>query len=183
MPLPVWKTWKPSQNCIDTVRHRLRMPVTVFHRTSTKDIPGNSPSPFGINITVYQVHSYMRRPYHKLAWIRPTTFSQWTGLGDSNLNASTRQERGCYTLMMDVTPDLFLQRRRTIQATSSSLRKNSSTEIGVSETRMIRPGGKSPVKGYSLCCNQFYIQSLLGYPIQDSQHQIPFREYQMILPL
>ena len=63
----------------------VRMPVTVFHSTSTRHIPQKYPISFGMMTTVFLVHSYAKFSYLKSAWTMETTLYQFFGYRVSSL--------------------------------------------------------------------------------------------------
>ena len=58
--LAMRKPWRVMWNQITDIRRQFSILVTLFHRTSTRHIPQESPFPFGIRMTVYKVQSYAR---------------------------------------------------------------------------------------------------------------------------
>ena len=139
--LPMRKPWRVSWNWITDIRQRFSIPVTLFHRTSTRHIPQESPFPFGIRMTVYQVHSSVRWPSSKVPCISLTTFSRCVGSGNLSLVAACNKDRSCSTLTPDELPALFHWKYQTAQATTSSSGIPSSTGKVVKTIGMLLPGG------------------------------------------
>ena len=74
-------TPRPSQNLCSTswytiaaVNRLFRRPATTLRRTSNSPIPWKSLLPFGINTTVYHVHSLYSFPSRNTACTMSTTF-------------------------------------------------------------------------------------------------------------
>ena len=90
---------------------------------------------------LWQVHSSVRQPSRKVAWIRPTPISHCEGSGNFYQVATRSQAWRWYVIMTDGPPNLFWHRRRTAPSNSSSYSTKFSTGKGYNATRMLHPGG------------------------------------------
>ena len=81
----VRKPCRASWKVIAVPRRKLKITITIFHRTSTRTTPQKSPFPFGIRKTVSKATSSARRPSQKAACTRSATLSQFVASGVSSL--------------------------------------------------------------------------------------------------
>ena len=146
VPLLARNLYMMSQKLIANPRRRLKITVTILHRTSTRPIYHNLTPPFFIRTTFCQVDSSIRRTSLNSVWTRSTTLIHIMASGVSYIFAAPIQNQRCPAHIPDGPPDRFDKILHTAYSTSASVSIKSSTGNGYISTGMFAPpGGHIPV--------------------------------------